>query len=194
MGDVQVVPRVIELFELSCKKQIENLGAYIKNTDIDLQRLTTLDGLVSASIEAGSEDLSILMYLSVPGALLRETMPTVDAQNENIYQYQEDWCLELANRLLGDLKNQLLSHHHCILRMGLPKLCQDDILDIEKPVDCEVCDRLFLLDSHLLAQIHNLPVVCRLFVKKINKGMVFAESLSPSEDEDWFEEGELELF
>ncbi|KZY30052.1 MULTISPECIES: hypothetical protein [unclassified Oleiphilus] len=101
--------------------------------------------------------------------------------------------MELANRFLGDLKNQLLLHH-CILRMGLPKLCQDELLELDAPVDYEVHERLFLVDSHLLAQIHDLPIVCRLLIKQTNKEMIFAEVSEGLEEEDWFEESELEFF
>ena len=191
MSGSNIVPKVVALFEASCARQFQNLGAYIKQSDHDFLRSTSMDGFVSVRISADSEDLSIQLCLSVPGAFLRETMPVIEVDNDSIVLYQEDWCMELANRFLGDLKNQLLSYN-CLVRMGLPKLIDDTVDNVSVPAEYESVERLFLIDSHLLAQIHNLPLAIRLHVNQLNKDLVFDEREAGLDDDDCFEVSELE--
>ena len=195
MAELQVIPRVLDLLDSACAKQFEVVGSYIKGSETDLSTLTTLDGNVTVSIGASSDDLSLQLYLSVPSIFLRETMPSIEVQNSDMVQYQEDWCMELANRFMGRLKNKLVSHL-CVLRMGLPKLIPDAGLDLGLDLGqglepgAEIHDRIYLVDSHLLGPVHDIPVVCRLLVKPLNEA--FQLSDYEDEDEDWFDESELE--
>lgn len=194
MALLQVVPRILELLDTTCAKQIESLGCYIKSVDEDLSDIVSLDDFVSVSIKAQSEDLSLHFYLSVPGAFLRETMPVIDAQNSDIVQFQEDWCMELANRFLGRLKNKLISHR-CVLMMGLPKLYAEGELSMELEsvranAEHNFFERLFKVDSYLLGPVHNLPIVARLMIDLANPDLVLSDY--EDEDEDWFDESELE--
>jgi hypothetical protein len=194
MALLQVVPRVLELLDTTCAKQFESLGCFIKSVDDDLSCIGSLEDFVSVSIQAQSDDLSLSLYLSVPGAFLRETMPLVDAQNSEIVQFQEDWCMELANRFLGRLKNKLISHR-CVLMMGLPKLYVEGELALEldsklTQSEHKCFERLFTIDSHLLGPVHDLPVVARLFIDLNNPELMLNDY--EDEDEDWFDESELE--
>jgi hypothetical protein len=190
MNGATIESQIVGLFEAVCSRQFGNLGAYIKKSGEDIEQLSGKEGFVSAAIDAQSEDLCLLLYLSVPEAFLRETMPTIDLGDGCIVQYQEDWCMELANRFLGDLKNQLILQN-CVMKMGLPKLLDSGLAGIELKDDYVVSNRMFEVDSHLLAQLHDLPVAFSLQVKLINKQLEFSED-DDEFDEDCFEIGELE--
>lgn len=69
---------------------------------------TQLLGVIGFS----SRDLSGALLMAMPRALVERTLPTPDAN-------PGDWCGELANQLLGRLKNQLLKYQVAV-NLSLP--------------------------------------------------------------------------
>jgi hypothetical protein len=67
---------------------------------------------IIASIGFSSPVLSGSLLLALPDTLVERTMPTPDAN-------LADWSGELANQLLGRLKNQLL-HYEVVINLALP--------------------------------------------------------------------------
>lgn len=190
MSSETVVPKIVELFEAACAKQFDNLGAYIKKADDNLHGFDSQETFVTTSITAQSEDLILVLYVSVSEVFLLETMPMMSFEGGDIVPYQEDWCMELANRFLGDLKNQLVSLG-CEMRMGLPCLSDSKIKDIHSAEGYEIAQRVFVVDSHLLAQLHNLTTVFCLQINLLNEKLDFVED-DDVDDEDCFDIGELE--
>ena len=95
--------RIVELFDSACIKQIESLGCDIERVDV----LAHSEEVLRAYIEATSEDISVMLCLNVPKALLVHTMPA--SLGEGDADIERDWVLELSNRFLGRLKNKLIS-------------------------------------------------------------------------------------
>jgi len=166
--------RIIELFDSTCIKQFERLGCDI--TKVASQGES--GGVLRAYIEAFSEDVKVMLCLSVPRQLLIETMPGDGDGDESMLV---DWVLELSNRFLGRLKNKLVGHG-CYLKMGLPKFCIDAVVQQSLQDKYTQAGRYF--------EVNNKIMECCLYLDVSNK----AESLSEyeDEDEDWFEESELE--
>jgi hypothetical protein len=71
-----------------------------------------LDMQIIASIGFSSPVLSGSLLMALPNSLVQRTLPTPDAN-------LEDWSGELANQLLGRLKNQLL-HYEVVVNLALP--------------------------------------------------------------------------
>jgi Chemotaxis phosphatase CheX len=65
-----------------------------------------------ASIGFSSPVLSGSLLMALPNSLVERTLPTPDADIA-------DWSGELANQLLGRLKNQLL-HYEVVINLALP--------------------------------------------------------------------------
>ena len=167
--------RIVELFDSTCVKQFESLGCEVAVVESQGHS----EAVLSAYIEAVSEDVSVMLCLNVPRALLVKTMPFVDeGKNDELII---DWLLELSNRFLGRLKNKLVDHG-CSLKMGLPKFCVDTKKQQALAGKYTQADRYFKVDSSLME--------CCLFIDVSSN----AEPLSEyeDEDEDWFEESELE--
>ena len=172
-----VVPYIFELFESGCFKQFQSVNHQIKRVEEPSHRVDA----PAAYIDAGSSDLIATLQLRIPKEALKQTYPVVaDILPVDDYLL-EDWLFELANRLLGRLKNKLLSHD-CVLKMGLPRTT------FNKDVD-----RLFQTDGqhqYLYFELCNEVIECHLSVNIINPTMSLVEY--EDEDEDWFDESELE--
>jgi hypothetical protein len=67
---------------------------------------------IIASIGFSSPVLSGSLLIALPNSLVERTLPTPEAN-------LEDWAGELANQLLGRLKNQLL-HYEVVINLALP--------------------------------------------------------------------------
>jgi hypothetical protein len=70
------------------------------------------DMQIVASIGFSSPVLSGSLLMALPNSLVERTLPTPDAN-------LEDWSGELANQLVGRLKNQLL-HYEVVINLALP--------------------------------------------------------------------------
>jgi len=167
--------RIVELFDSACIKQIESLGCDIERVDV----LAHSEEVLRAYIEATSEDISVMLCLNVPKALLVHTMPA--SLGEGDADIERDWVLELSNRFLGRLKNKLISHD-CVLVMGLPQFCTDT--GAQKSLQDK------FVQAVRYFKINNLVMECCLFIDIADDAKALSEY--EDEDEDWFEESELQ--
>lgn len=179
----EVIERVIELFDSTCEKQFESMHCdIIKLSDAEYKNL---NDAICTSIDCYSEDINICLKISADTGFLRDTMPMSIDGEQNVEPFLQDWCLELANRFLGRLKNKLLSHD-CVLKMGLPSLvdcsAKRESLNEEKVSFEQVFQ---IVDSNKTNQIQ-----CALFIDLLNAEMVLEDY--EDEDEDWFDESELQ--
>lgn len=85
-------------------------GCPIMNTLPSVQLISTIG--FSSPVLSGS------LLLAIPNVVIEQTMPTRDAN-------LADWSGELANQLLGRLKNQLLNYEVAI-NMALPVVLSGD--------------------------------------------------------------------
>lgn len=173
----EIIPHIIGLFESAGIKQFESM-----NEEVELIGKPGKDSDVLKSyIDVTSDDLKVALSLSVPRSVLKKTIPGVPQGTNITDAMQEDWILELANRLLGRLKNKLLSHS-CILHMGIPKSSQRE--DVDKLFDDGGQKESFFFD------MNGEVVECYLSLNIYNENMEM--DLYEDEDEDWFSESELE--
>jgi hypothetical protein len=129
------------------------------------------------------------MIVQASKGFLIKTMPLIGGQRIELRSFQEDWCLEIANRFLGRLKNKLVSHG-CVLQMGLPSLCAD-VQQVQLQHQLNLCARRVF-------QVANGPesgpdiemVECLLYVE-LKRADLQIEDYE-DEDEDWFDESELQ--
>jgi hypothetical protein len=188
---VDVVERVVELFDSTCHKQFESMGCEIfplPQYDASLASQHESEP-VCATIECVSEDLVIRLIVQASKGFLIKTMPLIGGQRIELRSFQEDWCLEIANRFLGRLKNKLVSHG-CSLQMGLPSLCAD--------VKQTQLQHQLNLSAKRMFQVTNGPVSgpdiemveCTLFVELKCPDLRIEDY--EDEDEDWFDESELQ--
>lgn len=180
MSDVRV--RIIDLFDSTCIKQFESMHCDIRplgDTDFKPE-----DDSICTSIECQSSDIQLRLTISATKGFLLNTLPIIGGQKLDSVSFQKDWCLELANRFLGRLKNKLLSHG-CSLNMGLPVLfdCHSEQNDLNAAESLAL--RVF--------QIKDLEesglIQCSLSACILNDNMVLDDY--EDEDEDWFDESEL---
>jgi hypothetical protein len=131
---------------------------------------------VIASIGFSSPVLSGSLLLALPNSLVERTLPTPDAD-------VVDWSGELANQLLGRLKNQLL-HYEVTINLALPVVVSGG--DFKLPAKTRRLTRYFSFVSE----------AGRMFIRT-------EMELSPSvelvrqagaESQASFDEGELLLF
>jgi CheY-specific phosphatase CheX len=89
-------------------------GTYGVKVDLDGSLVTkTLESVELVSIIGFSSDMvSGALLLAMPNSLVERTLPAPDSS-------LADWVGELANQLLGRLKNQLLDYH-VVVNMSLP--------------------------------------------------------------------------
>jgi hypothetical protein len=185
-----VIPRVVELFDSTCEKQLESMECQSKELEaIDYDRAVSKETVVTVYIDAASDDLDLKLYLTASRSFLASTMPIMDACESLAAEFEEDWCLELANRFLGRLKNKLVSHN-CILKMGLPKLSSDDLGSLYVGAGVERVERLFEKNDEGDNGGSPRQILCNLLIEKTNKELILDDY--EDEDEDWFDESELE--
>ena len=178
-----VVGRIIELFDSTCSKQFESMSCDIHLLDIaDFQHRKNL---VCSLIECQSDDVQLALVISATRGFLDNTMPVIDEQQLSIAEGQSDWCLELANRFLGRLKNKLLSHG-CSLNMGLPKLIECGSESKAMPSSDSKVTRVFQINSSDEESL----ICCYLRISLLSDKVALDDY--EDEDEDWFDESELQ--
>ena len=188
MEPIKVIPRVRELFDSTCIKQFEAMDCQLVSSSDTIVGVSKSTDIVTGYIDAISEELEIRLYITMSVQFLTKTMPVLDGAGEHLAQFAEDWCLELANRFLGRLKNKLISHR-CVLRMGLPRLFKEDLSQISIEEGQELLQWQFLV-THDSGLFNDAPISCALVVNQINSELHLSDY--EDEDEDWFEESELE--
>lgn len=177
----EVVARVIELFDSTCVKQFESMRCAIH--PLNALDVKSIDSSVCASIRCHSDDIALVLLVSADKRFLANTIPMVGGVRLETASFQNDWCLELANRFLGRLKNKLLSHG-CSLKMGLPTL-NSLSAQVELITESTV-SRCFQIEG----EQEGGQIQCALSVTLLNNDMALDDY--EDEDEDWFEESELD--
>tara|TARA_R110002072_G_scaffold11246_1_gene51260 strand:+ start:3502 stop:4047 length:546 start_codon:yes stop_codon:yes gene_type:complete len=176
----EVIERVIELFDSTCEKQFESMHCDIHS--LNSAEYQKKGDSVCASINCYSDDIEITLIITATKGFLVNTIPLIGGQRLDTVSFQNDWCLELANRFLGRLKNKLLSHD-CLLNMGLPVLVGGS-RQAQSSEDFSA-KRVFQVDG--LGE--NNQIQCALGVTLLNPDMTLEDY--EDEDEDWFDESEL---
>lgn len=175
----EIIPHIQGLFESAGIKQFESLDAKAELVDAAGQN----EDVLKAYIAASSKDLKVAMRLNIETDVLKRTIPGVVERQDVTDSMQEDWILELANQLMGRLKNKLLSHA-CMLQMGIPLSSLNVDIDAEFDDDGQK-------KSFFIAVEGGIAQVC-LSISLFNQNLVM--DLFEDEDEEWFAESELEEF
>lgn len=135
-----------------------------------------------AFIDAGSDDLEMVIFLRVPFTVLALTYPCADVINELEEAILEDWIAELSNQLIGKIKNKLI-REGCLVKIGLPTSYFD--------VDFNELPQSQHRFIKLHYKIDKVLIECGIYVELFNENLV----LSPQpEEEGSLNEGEIELF
>jgi hypothetical protein len=131
---------------------------------------------VIASIGFSSNVLSGSLLLALPTSLVERTLPTADAD-------VADWSGELANQLLGRLKNQLL-HYEVTINLALPVVVTGG--DFKLPAKTRRLTRYFSFVSE----------AGRMFIRTEMELSPSVELVrqATAESQASFDEGELLLF
>lgn len=163
MGREQVLQIIPDLFERSCYELFERFKCTLtplSGIDFDTSDVPT------ARIDAGNDDLELIIMLHVPFTALSMTYPlrfVVDTIDE---AELEDWISELSNRVLGKLKTKLRSYD-CHLNTSLP-LYFFGTNDMDAPPQkCEKFTFHFELDSEYFE--------ASLFIEIFNEEIQFLE-------------------
>jgi len=183
MAEVSITDRIIDLFDATCVMQFESMGCSV----LKVENPSSWTGVLSAHIEAVSEDLSIQLLLIAPSPLLAQTMPVGDGYSVADPDLQKDWLNELANRFLGRLKNKLVSLG-CILKIGLP--IGGGAVSGEEEYIVGMKEDQIVRCFEIAGDIASDVLECRLYIKLHNEEVKFLEL--GDEDESWFREGYLE--
>lgn len=181
MAKAQITECVQTLFEACCFELFQSLDCVItKINAADFQ----LDEVVLSYIDAGSDDIDLIVVLRVPSSILAMTYPEFESDDIlSVDETQlEDWIAELANQLMGRLKNKLLNFG-CRIKIGLPTTFFD-IRQIDLPVTNH--DRL-----SLQFDVDKEPLELLIYSEIFNEDIVLTP---PPEEDTSTGEGELELF
>jgi len=134
---------------------------------------TRLPPALVSVIDYSSPELNGSVLLALPESILLRTAPTSDLSHT-------DWAAELANQLLGRIKNQLLAHGVAI-QLGLPAVV-DHCRLASVPEDGDT--------RHYQLETEAGPILARVHVV-LSPGFSLLET---PEDAGAAEEGELVLF
>ncbi len=173
----EVITCIQTIFEQSCYALFESFNCEVKTLSEHSEELYEYPFVF---IDAGSEDIELIIYLQLPISVLSLTYPVTDVIDVDD-KYLEDWLGELSNQLIGRLKNTLLQHG-VTLQLGLPNCCFD--LDIK-----DVIENHDLLELYL--DIDGQECACYLSIEIFNNNMAFSLEVV---DDDIMDEGEIEFF
>ncbi len=177
----EILQTIDSLFIDSCRAMFESLGCTTKlTTGIDPLELS---GSPIACIDAGSEDIEILIALQLPLEVLALTYPAKDGLISIEERSLEDWISEIANQLIGRIKARLLEHD-CAVNIGLPVTYFD--IDINELLS----DQKSLV--HYYFDVDNQICGFSISIELFNDGLSF--SIEANNDVNLQEGGELELF
>ena len=168
-----------KIFRDSCIELFEYYECDVQ--DLDESDLDG-DNIFTALIDAGSDELEILIVLNIPYPILALTYPVKDIIQVTD-EALEDWIMEILNMLMGKIKNKLL-HYNCSLNLGLPEsFCDIDISDVI-PERCE--------QQSFLLSIDNEPIDCKIYFKFFDENISLENNVNT--EVEVMEEGEIELF
>jgi len=180
MEKSQIIQCIQELFETTFIELFQHLNCTIKRV---ADPVCELDDVPIAYIDAGSEDIEIMLLLQAPMSALALTYPASEIITEVNEEKLEDWISELTNQLIGRLKNKLIPHN-CLLKIGLPRSFFGADVNELLPPGVDYIEFFFDVDSEI--------VECKLALDFISEEMHF--NINANDDDSGVGEGELEFF
>jgi len=136
-----------------------------------------------ASIDAGSQDVELIICLQLTPNTLARTYPVPDIAMPSDSKRVEDWQSELSNQLIGRLKSKLIAHN-CTLSLGLPITYYNTGKDDLFPENSSKMSLFFNLDEETCA--------CFISIETFSEIVTF--SFDKIEDADISEPGAIDLF
>ncbi len=176
------VERIHQLFEEACHTLFSELGCTALRVDTPLDTYE-LEDAPSALIDAGSNDIELNVILRFPTPLLALTYPASDGITQIDDATLEDWVSELANRLVGHLKRQLMDHG-CPVMIGLPTYYHGSDLD-----EASIGDGQF---EHYYFDIDQITGECAISTALFNPDLQLTEPADSGESAD--DDGGIEFF
>jgi len=180
MTNTAVVQCVQELFEDSCTGLLTGLSNMAMKVDGDRGDLIDVP---IACIDAGSNDLELIICLQFPVSVLALTYPVKENITGVDEERLEDWISELANQLVGKIKNKLLTHN-CRVNLGLPTSYFGSDVSHLLSENGEISSVYFDVDGETCA--------FHISIEVFDDDMLF--TLQEEDDSDSLDDGELELF
>lgn len=181
MASEDVIHQIHGLFESAILSVFAALGCPIRRI---LEPPRELKGVPLASMDAGSRDLEIMLFIGLPLTVLALSYPV---KSEDIFavdeSHLEDWILEIANQVMGRLKNALL-RAGSDLQMTLPSFYAEQRLSEVLPPGYDHAIFYFELDGEVFE--------CCLSISVIHPDLVL--NLNAAGEDGASHEGELELF
>lgn len=177
----ETVTTICDLFDASCIDLFSSLDCdVVKRAEADVQ----IANAPIAYIDAGNEDLEVVIVLHIPLTVLTMTYPEFAADSIMAVSEEalEDWVSELANQLVGRFKNKMISYG-CTLKIGLPAMYYDESDALLPIVGLDPHPRIFDIDKE--------PVECSLYLQVLNPQLTLTP---PAEGDTGTGEGELEFF
>jgi hypothetical protein len=179
-----VINQIEGLFENVCVDLFESLNCsarHIQLSDYELE--SNLIDAPIACIDAGSDEVELMIGLQLPMSVLALTYP-VQADITGVDEERlEDWTSELSNQLIGRLKSKLLAHK-CQVSLGLPTTYfGTDIGELITGVN-EIKSIIFDLDGEYCA--------CHILIDTFSDELSFSDGVDNSID--IMAEGDIELF
>ncbi len=177
----ETTQRIRELFDKSCVELFRSLNCEVtrldEGGDVD-------DNAPLSYVDAGSDDIEVVIVLRASLPVLTITYPRFDSKNIlSVNEEQlEDWLSELGNQLIGRFKNLLLAHG-CAIKIGLPELIYDSA-GVTLPVRDHEAYRCFF-------DIDKERIECSLYTHIYNENLTLKEQ---QPEPGGAAEGELELF
>ncbi|VUD68769.1 hypothetical protein TDB9533_04128 [Thalassocella blandensis] len=148
------------LLEVSCLELFEKFGCEV--TFLDEVPLDVTD-MPMAVVDAGNADFESSLYVHIPFSVLSVTFP-IRHQKEDFGEAElEDWVCEIANRILGRLKNKL-ALYSCPIKTGLPEYYLGTGEGYEVSNISETLDYYF----ELAGEVCKVTLAIELFTDHIN--------------------------
>ncbi len=180
MTNSAVVQCVQGIFEEACTGLLESLSNLA--VKLDSSRDDLIDVPI-ACIDAGSNDLELIICLQFPVSVLALTYP-IQADITGVDEERlEDWISELSNQLVGRVKNKLLSHN-CLVDLGLPTSYFGSDVSHLLSKNGEIFSIYFDVDGETCA--------FHISIEVFEESLVF--ELEEDDDSESLDDGELELF
>lgn len=175
MDNQEVIRKIGEFCESSFVEVFQNQNCFVYGCEA----VSAIPNEDRVLIEAVASEVRMVLVLSIPRALLVASYPMQDEIEAIDDDKLADWYLELANRLLGSLKNKVVVGTSTMC-LGIPSFKSLGELNSlwDSPINREV----------LFFEYEGLNVACELGVQ------VTGHIESLEQDEMASVDGELELF
>jgi len=178
MSTKDVIQDIQVLFDLTCSEQLQSLNKNIVQFE-PTDNEPVISNVYPARIDAASSDLKLTLLLRTPKKMLVQTLPPMNEIRPVASSLLQDWTLELSNRIIGHLKNKLVSYG-CTLQNGLPCILGSKANLAFKHKGEEVA---------LYFDLEGETIECRLFIELFNPNMTLK-----LQEHDTSKQGEIDFF